>query len=82
MFIFCQGWQFPSREALKGEFPVNTNWCRVPDDKVMTVALSKWEQALIDMVLAWVQDEDAIWTEALLTPANIDFFLLCPITSV
>lgn len=74
------GWEFPNLEATHQEFLIRASWSIVPNEKCLAAALeplSEREQSRVDMVRAWAANhEDTLRTEALLTPANIDYFFV------
>lgn len=59
------------------DFCIWANWGKVPKDKKILIDLTDHEHDRINAVLNWAKEnDDALWTEQLLAPNNIGWFLL------
>lgn len=61
------------------DFPIQANWGKVPDEKKILIDLIDHKSDRIDAVLNCTKEnDDALWTEQLLAPDNLDRFLVVP----
>lgn len=79
-FVLGDGWKFLTDEISNQEFPIRVLWSPVPDEHEFEILLSTWEEARIQLVQAWTdKNASSTWLDVILTPPNIDRFLMVPI---
>lgn len=78
-FVSGSGWEYPKEKAVHQEFLVHAIWGIVLNDIDISITQSEWEENRLATVQAWaLYHPDDVWTDTMLTEANIFWYLISP----
>lgn len=79
MFMSGEGWEFPLGKAVAQDFPIQSKWGVLPDEKKIVFNLFDLERARIQLVYTWVWEHmEEVRTDVHFTEENVILFHVTP----